>query len=61
MSLINTEVQPFKTQAYSDPDSTFNTQPRVGARTFGRHNNTRGSFSDIGGRLNTLLVLRAEW
>ena len=52
---------PFKTQAFADPDSTYNTQSPVGSRTFGRHNNTRGSFSDIGGRLNTLLVLRAEW
>ncbi|MBI4909931.1 MAG: TonB-dependent receptor [Acidobacteria bacterium] len=52
---------PFKTQAFADPDAVFNTQPPVGSRTFGRHSTTRGSFSDVGGRLNTLLVLRVEW
>jgi len=52
---------PFKTQAFSDPDASFNIQNPVGARTFGRHSGTRGSFSDIGGRLNSLLVFRMEW
>jgi len=49
---------PFKTQALADPDAVFNLQ---NSGTFGRHNNTRGSFSDIGGRLHSLLVLRLEW
>jgi hypothetical protein len=52
---------PFKTQAFADPDAVFNIQNPVGARTFGRHTETRGSFSDIGGRFNSNLVLRVEW
>jgi hypothetical protein len=52
---------PFKTQAFADPDATYNIANAVGSRTFGRHSTTRGSFSDIGGRLNTLLVFRVEW
>jgi Carboxypeptidase regulatory-like domain len=52
---------PFKTQAFSDPDSVYNIASPAGSRTFGRHNSTRGSFSDIGGRFHSLIVLRAEW
>jgi len=60
--IIRADVNnPFKTQAFSDPDNSYNIANAVGARTFGRHNGTRGSFSDIGGRLNTLLVFRVEW
>ena len=49
---------PFKTQAFSDPDSTFNS---TNPATFGRFTGTRGSFSDVGGRFHSLLVLRLEW
>ena len=49
---------PFKTQALGDPDAVFNLQ---NPGTFGRFNSTRGSFSDVGGRLHSLLVLRLEW
>ena len=49
---------PFKTQALDNPDSVFNLQ---NSGTFGRHSGTRGSFSDIGGRLHSLLVFRLEW
>jgi hypothetical protein len=49
---------PFKTQALGDPDSTYN---RTNPATFGRYSGTRGSFSDVGGRLHSLLVLRLEW
>ncbi|MBI3683228.1 MAG: TonB-dependent receptor [Acidobacteria bacterium] len=49
---------PFKTQAYGDPNSVFNLQ---NPDTFGRHTGTRGSFSDVGGRLHSFLVFRLEW
>ncbi len=49
---------PFKTQAFADPNSVFNL---ANSGTFGRFNNTRGSFSDVGGRTHSLVVLRLEW
>jgi len=49
---------PFKTQSFGDPNAVFNLQ---NTGTFGRHTGTRGSFSDLGGRLHSLLVLRLEW
>jgi hypothetical protein len=49
---------PFKTQAFANPDAVFNLQNPA---TFGRHSGTRGSFGDIGGRLHSFLVLRVEW
>jgi hypothetical protein len=49
---------PFKTQALGDPNSVFNL---ANSGTFGRFTVTRGSFSDVGGRLHSLLVLRLEW
>jgi hypothetical protein len=49
---------PFKTQAFSDPNAVFNLQNPA---LFGRHTGTRGSFGDIAGRLHSFLVFRLEW
>ena len=49
---------PFKTQALGDPNAVFNL---ANSGNFGRFTSTRGSFSDVGGRLHSLLVLRLEW
>jgi hypothetical protein len=49
---------PFKTQALAHPDGVLNLH---NSGAFGRFHSTRGSFSDVGGRLHSLLVLRLEW
>jgi hypothetical protein len=49
---------PYKAINLSDPNRTYNIAT---LSSFGRFTGTRGSFSDVGGRLNNLLVGRFEW
>jgi hypothetical protein len=49
---------PYKHINLSDPNRVYNTAT---LNTFGRFTGARGSFSDVGGRLNNLLVGRFEW
>ena len=49
---------PYKRINFSDTNRVYNAAT---LSTFGRVTGTRGSFSDIGGRTNGLLVGRIEW
>ena len=49
---------PYKHINLGDPNRTYNS---AALSTFGRFTGTRGSFSDVGGRLNNLIVGRMEW
>jgi hypothetical protein len=49
---------PLKYPNFDVPNTAFNTR---NPGNFGRFSGTRGSFSDIGSRLNSLIVLRVEW
>ena len=49
---------PYKHINFSDPNRSYNAAT---LSTFGRFTGTRGSFSDIGGRTNLLMVGRMEW
>jgi hypothetical protein len=42
----------------SDPNRVYNS---ANIATFGKFTGARGSFSDVGGRLNHLIVGRFEW
>ncbi|HEU0119634.1 MAG TPA: carboxypeptidase regulatory-like domain-containing protein [Bryobacteraceae bacterium] len=49
---------PYKHINLGDPNRVYNATT---LNTFGRFTGTRGSFSDVGGRLNNVLVGRFEW
>lgn len=49
---------PYKHINLGNPNSSYNAST---LNTFGRFTGTRGSFSDVGGRLNNLIVGRFEW
>jgi hypothetical protein len=49
---------PYKHINFSDPNRTYNAAT---LSTFGRFTGTRGSFSDVGSRLHSILVGRIEW
>lgn len=49
---------PYKRINLSDPIRVYNSAT---LNTFGRFTGARGSFSDVGGRLNNLIVGRFEW
>ena len=49
---------PYKHINLSDPNRVYNS---ANIATFGKFTGARGSFSDVGGRLNNLLVGRFEW
>ena len=56
---------PYKRNNLAEPDRTYNlgtnTAQNALRGTFARFTGDRGSFGDIGGRLHSFLVLRAEW
>jgi len=49
---------PYKHINLADPNRAFNIAT---LNTFGRFTGTRGSFSDVGGRLHSVIVGRVEW
>jgi Carboxypeptidase regulatory-like domain len=49
---------PYKHINFSDPSRVYNVATLP---TFGRFTGTRGSFSDVGSRLHSILVGRVEW